>query len=218
MPQTIAILCIDDENLFLDAFRARLEQETDLAVTTASTTDEALDLLNEQYFDVIISDYAMPDMDGLSLLKEIRARGGQSIFVVATAKRLAHIAKDALNTGADYYLQKGADMANEVSRLIDFIRTRVPQKNAEFELVAWARFYNSIVDNGPELICRIKPDGALTFVNEPCVHLFKKPYRQLVQENFFDYVPGSERQEILSYIQALSPENPDCLLLHTVLA
>lgn len=218
MPQTIAILCIDDENLFLDALRARLEQETDLAVTTASTTDEALDLLNEQYFDVIISDYAMPDMDGLSLLKEIRARGGQSIFVVATAKRLAHIAKDALNTGADYYLQKGADMANEVSRLIDFIRTRVPQKNAEFELVAWARFYNSIVDNGPELICRIKPDGALTFVNEPCVHLFKKPYRQLVQENFFDYVPGSERQEILSYIQALSPENPDCLLLHTVLA
>jgi CheY-like chemotaxis protein len=218
MPQTIAILCIDDEPLFLDAFKTRLEQETDLAVTIAQTTAEALELLNQQYFDVIISDYAMPDMDGLSLLREIRARGGQSIFVIATAKRLAHIAKDALNTGADYYLQKGADMANEVSRLIDFIRTRVPQKNAEHELLAWARFYNSVVDNGPEFICRIKPDGALTFVNEPCVHIFKKPYRQLVQENFFDYVPESEHSEILACLEVLTPEKPDCLLLHSVLS
>jgi len=218
MPQTISLLCIDDEPLFLDAFRARLEQEPDITVTTAATSAEALDLLNQQYFDAIIADYAMPDIDGLALLREIRARGGQSIFVVATAKRLAHIARDALNTGADYYLQKGADMADEVSRLIDFLRTRVPQKNAEFELVSWARFYNSIVDNSAELICRIKPGGELTFVNESCVHLFKKSYRQLVQENFFDYVPDAEQEEILGCLHALSPEVPDCLLLHSVLA
>jgi PAS domain S-box-containing protein len=217
MLPTIAILCIDDEPLFLDAFKTRLEQEPDLDVTIAQNPVEALDLLNQQFFDVIISDYSMPDMDGLALLKEIRARGGQSIFVVATAKRLAHIAKDALNTGADYYLQKGVDMASEVSRLIDFLRTRVPQKNAENEMVEWARLYNSIVDNGSELICRINPDGALTFVNEPFVHLFKEPYRLLVQENFFTYVPESEHLEILARIRALSPENPDCLLMHSIL-
>jgi CheY-like chemotaxis protein len=154
MPQTISLLCIDDNPLFLDAFRARLEQEKDLDVTTASTSAEALDLLNRQYFDVIISDYAMPDMDGLALFKEIRARGGQSIFIIATAKRLAHIARDALNTGVDYYLQKGADIKNEFPRLIDFIRTRVSQKNAEHELKTQTRFYNSIVHNGAEFICR----------------------------------------------------------------
>ena len=218
MPQTISLLCIDDEPLFLDAFKARLEQEKDLAVTTALTAADALDVLNRQYFDVIIADYAMPDMDGLALLKEIRARGGQSIFVMATAKRLAHIARDALNTGADYYLQKGADMGNEVARLIDFVRVRVPQKNAEYELIAWARFYNSIVDSGAELICRIKSDGTFTFVNEPCVHLYKKPYRQLVRENFFAFVPDSERSEIFTCIQALSPEKPDCLLQHHIIA
>ncbi len=218
MPQTISLLCIDDEPLFLDAFKARLEQEKDLAVTTALTAADALDMLNRQYFDVIISDYAMPEMDGLSLLKEIRARGGQSIFIMATAKRLAHIARDALNTGADYYLQKGADMANEVARLIDFIRIRVPQKNAEYELISWARFYNSIVDNGAELICRIKNDGTFTFVNEPCVHLYKQPYRQLVRENFFGFIPDSERGEILIHLQTLSPEKPDCLLQHHVIA
>lgn len=217
MPQTISILCIDDEPLFLDAFKSRLEQEPDLSVTVTSTGSEALDLLNQQYFDVIISDYSMPDMDGLSLLREIRARGGQSIFVVATAKTLAHIAKEALNTGADYYLQKGADMANEVSRLIDFVRTRVPQKNAEYEMIAWARFYNSIVDNCDLLICRIKPDGAITFVNDPSVHFFKKPYRQLVQENLFSFIPEGEREEIRTHIASLTPDKPDCLLLHHII-
>ena len=218
MSQAISLLCIDDEPLFLDVFKTRLEQEPDLAVTTAATATDALDLLNRQYFDAIIADYSMPDMDGLSLLREVRSRGGQSVFVVATAKRLAHIARDALNTGADYYLQKGADMADEVPRLIAFLRTRIPQKNAEFELVSWARFYNSVVDNSAELICRIRPGGELTFVNEPCVHLFRKPYRQLVQENFFNYVPTAEREEILGCLRALSPEVPDCLLLHHVLA
>ena len=218
MPQTISLLCIDDNPLFLDAFRARLEQEKDLDVTTASTSAEALDLLNRQYFDVIISDYAMPDMDGLALFKEIRARGGQSIFIIATAKRLAHIARDALNTGVDYYLQKGADIKNEFPRLIDFIRTRVSQKNAEHELKTQTRFYNSIVHNGAEFICRIKPDGTFSFINEPCVNLYKKPSQQLLRENFYSYVPDSERNEILACLQALSPEKPDCLLLHHVIA
>lgn len=204
MPQTISLLCIDDNPLFLDAFRARLEQEKDLDVTTASTSAEALDLLNRQYFDVIISDYAMPDMDGLALFKEIRARGGQSIFIIATAKRLAHIARDALNTGVDYYLQKGADIKNEFPRLIDFIRTRVSQKNAEHELKTQTRFYNSIVHNGAEFICRIKPDGTFSFINEPCVNLYKKPSQQLLRENFYSYVPDSERNEILACLQALS--------------
>lgn len=217
MPQNISLLCIDDEPLFLDAFRARLEQEPDLTVITAASGTEALDLLNQQYFDAIIADYAMPDMDGLALLREIRARGGQSIFVMATAKRLAHIAQEATSTGADYYLQKGADMANEVSRLVDFLRTRVPQKNAEYEMTTWARFYNSIIDNGDLLICRIKPDGTITFANDPCVHFFKKPYRQMVQENFFSYIPENEHGEIRSCLAALSPEHPDCLLLHHVM-
>jgi PAS domain-containing protein len=109
-------------------------------------------------------------------------------------------------------------MGGEVARLVDFIRVRVPQKNAEYELIAWARFYNSIVDSGAELICRIKPDGTFSFVNEPCVHLYKKPYRALVRENFFAFVPDSERAEIFTRIQVLSPEKPDCLLQHHVIS
>jgi len=125
---TISILCVDDEPLFLDAFVQKLERQPGLTVTSASTVSEALDFINTKYFDVIISDYAMPDMDGLSMLQEIRARGCQSIFIVVTAKRLAHIAIDALNCGADYYFQKGTDSAQEITKLVDFIRKSVPER------------------------------------------------------------------------------------------
>ncbi len=183
---------------FFDAFRARLEQEKDLAVTPASTTLEALELLNRRVFrcdhlGLLNAQYGRPR----PVTRKIGHGEADSIFIVATAKRLTHVAKDALNTGADYYLQKGADMANEVSRLIDFIRTGFAEE-CRVQLIAWARFYNSIVDSGAELICRIKPDSALSFVNEPCVHLFKKSYRAGArQENFFTYVPDNERPEIL---------------------
>jgi DNA-binding response OmpR family regulator len=72
----------------------------------------------------------MPDIDGLTLLREARARGCQSLFVIVTGKRLAHIAMDALNDGADFYVQKGPDITKEFSRLIEFINTSVPKKNA----------------------------------------------------------------------------------------
>jgi len=147
-------------------------------------------------------------MDGLSLLREVRSRGGQSVFVVATAKRLAHIARDALNTGADYYLQKGADMADEVPRLIDFLRTRIPQKNAEvragqlgpvLQLVSLTTAPNSSAGSGR--------GGELTFVNEPFVHLFKKNRTASSSRRTFSLRAGlQEREEILGCLRALSPE------------
>ena len=82
--------------------------------------------------DVIISDYAMPEMDGLSLLKGIK-HGEASRSLLWPRQRGSRISHATpWIPGADYYLQKGADMANEVARLIDFIRIRVPQKNAEY--------------------------------------------------------------------------------------
>lgn len=215
-PNTISILCIDDEALFLDAFKQKLEREPGFVVTTALTVADALDRINAQYFDVIISDYAMPDIDGVSLLKEIRARGCQSLFVVVTAKRLAHIAIDALNCGADYYLQKGTETAQEITKLIDFIKTSVPKKTAEHEIAEWEKFYQSVIENQADIICRLNPDGTITFVNEPGVRFFNKSYEDLLEENFFTWIPGDDRNCVTGYLQDLSAIKPDVLLEHRI--
>ena len=218
MPQsnTISILVVDDDPSILDVFRLILEQQPGFIVETLATSREALDLLDTRYFDVIITDFSMPDIDGLTLLRETRARGCQSLFVIVTGKRLAHIAMDALNDGADFYVQKGPDITKEFSRLIEFINTSVPKKNAELEIVEWERFYHSVVESSPDLICRVLPDGSLTYTNESCMHFFKKQYNDMIRENLFSLIPADEKSVVLAQLQNLSAVKPDVLLEHRV--
>ena len=218
MPQsnTISILVVDDDPSILDVFRLILEQQPGFIVETLATSREALDLLDTRYFDVIITDFSMPDIDGLTLLREARARGCQSLFVIVTGKRLAHIAMDALNDGADFYVQKGPDITKEFSRLIEFINTSVPKKNAELEIVEWERFYHSVVESSPDLICRVLPDGSLTYTNESCMHFFKKQYNDMIRENLFSLIPADEKSAVPAQLQNLSAVKPDVLLEHRV--
>lgn len=213
---TVSILCVDDEPLFLDAFIRILEREPGFSVIPASGVTGALELINSRYFDVIISDYAMPDMDGVTLLKEIRARGCQSLFVMMTAKRLAHIAIDAMNAGADYYLQKGADAGPEFTRLTEFIRTQVPERRARRELAEWGQFYQSVIENQTDILCRIAPDGSFRFVSESGIRFFNKQYGELLDTSFFSLVPDEERQILGLRLRNLSALKPDLLVEHRV--
>lgn len=213
---TISILMVDDDPSVLDSFKRVLEREPGFVVQTIASAQEALDLLDTHYFDVIISDYAMPDLDGLALLSEVRARGCQSLFVIVTGKRLAHIAIDALNNGADFYVQKGADTDKEFPRLIEFITTSVPIKRAEQELIEWERFYHSVVESSPDILCRILPDGSLTYTNEAALHFFRKQYNDMIHENLFSLIPAEEKSLVLAQLQNLSAIKPDVLLEHHV--
>ena len=140
MPQsnTISILVVDDDPAVLESFKAVLEKEPGFAVDTISTSSEALEILDTRYFDVIISDYSMPDLDGITLLREARARGCKSLFVIVTGKRLAHIAMDALNSGADFFIQKGPNTAKDLENLIGFIRSHSPEeKSSGSDIAEW---------------------------------------------------------------------------------
>jgi PAS domain S-box-containing protein len=212
----VAVLIVDDDPAVLDSFRDILERESGFSVTTLHTGADALNYLDTHYFDVIMADYSMPDMDGIALLREVRARGCRSLFVIITGKRLAHIAMDALNNGADYYVQKGVDTAREFRQVIDFIKKRVPQKNAEQELIEWERFYHSVVENDPDLICRIQPDGSFTYMNETGVHFFRKDYSEIIGQKLFSFIPADERSPILSALQNLSAVKPDLLIEHRI--
>ena len=213
---TISVLLIDDDASVLESCKGILEQEPGFSVVTRSRGNDALELLETRNFDVIISDYSMPDIDGIALLREVRTRGCRSLFVILTGKRFAHIAMDALNGGADFYIQKGAGTAREFSRLIEFIKEGVPRKNAEQELIAWERFYHSVVESDPDLVCRLLPDGSFTYVNEAGTRFFNKPYNDLIGKNLFALIPDDENSAVLARLQNIVAERSNLLLEHHI--
>jgi PAS domain S-box-containing protein len=130
----IHILLIDDEPTLLDLGIIFLKEQGGFEVTSASKVSYALSLLDTQIFDAIVSDYQMPEMDGLSLLTLLREQGNDTPFIIFTGKGREEVAMQALNCGADFYIQKAGDPKSEFADLESKIRYAVYRKRAEKEL------------------------------------------------------------------------------------
>ncbi len=105
------VLFVDDDSAIREQTKIFLERENDrLAVETASSADKALGLLEENNYDAIVSDYQMPGTDGLEFLEIVREERNSDIpFIIFTGKGREEVAMEALNLGADRYLQKGGN-------------------------------------------------------------------------------------------------------------
>jgi len=99
-------LHVDDDVSFLDTAKQILEQLGACQVESVSSVEEAYVRIKKKEFDVIISDYQIPIKDGLQFLKELRNSDNNIPFIVFTGKGREEEAIEALNLGADYYINK----------------------------------------------------------------------------------------------------------------
>ena len=122
MDPPIRVLCVDDEKSFLELARIMLEGSGEMHIETATSGRDALEMLSRARYDVILADYMMPGMDGIELLKALRERGDETPYIVFTGKGREAVAMDALNSGADLYIQKGTDIRAQFTELLMMIR------------------------------------------------------------------------------------------------
>lgn len=122
MNPPIRVLCVDDERSFLELARIMLDRYGEMHIETASSGKEALEVLSRERFDVILADYVMPGMNGIELLRALRGRGDETPYIVFTGKGRESVAMDALNSGADLYIQKGTDTRAQFTELLMMIR------------------------------------------------------------------------------------------------
>ena len=112
------ILVVDDDPCFLHVL-ARILKTADFQVCCAADASEGLRNLHERPIDVVISDMRMPECDGLHFVQQIRATDNQVPVIILTAYDELDTYLEALNAGANEYLQKPV----ETEELLRTVRT-----------------------------------------------------------------------------------------------
>jgi PAS domain S-box-containing protein len=215
-PGLISILCVDDEPQLLEVIKKFFEREPGFSVKTCTTSKDALELLNTLEFDAIISDYSLPDRDGISLLREIRSRGFSALFIIITGKHRAQVAIDALNNGADYYVQKGGGIVEDIPQLAEFISKGVGKIRANQALLESDKIYRSIIENHPDLLSRFSPQGDLCFVNKSFTDFIGMQNNECIGSNFLSLIPQDEHKQIQEILRNLTPIKSSILVEHKI--
>jgi len=161
----ISILLVDDQKVLLEITRLFLEKGGDIAVDTALSAQEALTMLSMKKYDAIVSDYEMPTMDGIEFLKIIKKESMEKPFIIFTGRSREEIVIEALNSGADFYLQKGADPKVQFAELKNMIHQAVMRKRVEEALLQSETNYRTLVESTEDSIYMVDRNGRYLFMN-----------------------------------------------------
>ena len=165
MAETHRILYVDDEPGLLEIARLFLEVTGDFSVVTVESATGAIDLLKTDQFDAIISDYQMPVMDGIELLKAVRASGNTIPFIIFTGKGREEIVIQALNEGADFYIQKGGEPESQFIELGHIVKVAVEQSTAKERFQKSEERFRLIFDSSTDSLYSYDRSGRFTSVN-----------------------------------------------------
>ena len=155
MTDQIRVLYVDDEPSLLDIGKLFLERLGDFTVTIASGVLEAINILQSESFDAIISDYQMPEVDGIKFLSEVRERYGEIPFVLYTGVDREEILIRAINAGINFYVQKGGDPEPQFAELLHIITQAVISKRTEQALVECEGRYRMLKEKFTDVQNRI---------------------------------------------------------------
>jgi len=101
MEENIKILCVDDEPNVLNSLR-RLFLDEAYVVITAASAREGLEILNNERIQIVISDYRMPNMNGVEFLKEVYAHWPDTVRIVLSGYADTASIVSAINEGQVY--------------------------------------------------------------------------------------------------------------------
>lgn len=129
MPDTILI--VDDETDLLNGLKRTISMEIDSRVLLAENSADALDIIEKEFVDLVLSDISMPGLDGMQLLTAVKQLDPTITVVIMTAYGTIERAVEAIKAGAYDFIQKPFDE----NRLIHVLnkgleRNRLVRENA----------------------------------------------------------------------------------------
>ena len=199
----ISVLYVDDEPNLLDIAKRFLERAGEFRVGISTSAQEALDSHSIQSYDAIVADYQMPGMDGIAFLKVVRERFGDIPFILFTGRGREEVVIEAINNGADFYLQKGGDPKSQFAELAHKIRQAVARRQAEQSLHDSERRLSDIIDFLPDATFAIDRSGHVIAWNRAIEEMTGVPSGDMLGKGNYEYaIPfyGKKRPILIDLI------------------
>jgi PAS domain S-box-containing protein len=181
------ILYVDDEPGLLEIGKFFLEENGQFIVDTITSASAALTLLDTKTYNAIISDYEMPKMNGIEFLKTIRSSGNAIPFILFTGRGREDVVIQALNEGADFYLQKGGEPVSLFTELAHQIRQAVQQRQAEASIRDHERHEAEILNFLPDATFAIDNTGTVIAWNHAMEKMTGIKPSEILGKNNYEY-------------------------------
>ncbi|MFH0966922.1 MAG: PAS domain S-box protein, partial [Methanobacteriota archaeon] len=185
----IHILYVDDDHEMSLFFKTYMKMIHGFEVTSVASGREAVSLLSgNHHCDIIISDYHMPGMNGIDLLKETRKLHSPIPFILFTGKGREEVVMEAINNGAAFYLQKGGDSRTLFAELTHKIRQAVGKQHAESALRESEEKFRLLFESARDAIL-ITKNGIIADCNQQASVFFRGDPQALIGMAIEDLSP-----------------------------
>jgi PAS domain S-box-containing protein len=192
----IRVLYVDDEPDLLKVAKLFLERSNEIVVDTLDSPVRGLETMELGVYSVIVSDYLMPDMDGIEFLKRIRARYGDIPFILFTGRGREEVVIDAINYGADFYIQKGGDPKAQFAELGHKIRQVVRRSSAEGLMQQSDSWLQSIFRYSDDMITLANRDGAIIYTSPAAERILGYSSTFLIGKNHVGFVHPDDADRV----------------------
>jgi PAS domain S-box-containing protein len=212
----ISVVYIDDYEELCELTAVGLEEASDrLSVTKVTDPTVATESLLD--YDCIVSDYEMPERDGLELLRQVRVLDDDIPFILYTGEGSEDVASDAIELDVTDYLTKSGGserftrLAHRVESVVDARRaTEAAQQTREQAADAIERErarFRALIEHSPAATGVLDTSGTFEYVSPSIERITGHAPRDLVGESAFDYVHEEDRERLVTEFQRCL-ENP----------
>ncbi|MEO5340425.1 MAG: diguanylate cyclase [Magnetococcus sp. MYC-9] len=194
LSRTIRILLVDDQAITGRLLKRMMGQEPDMHLTTCTDPRTAVQMARAQDPAVILLDFIMPELDGLTLLKQFRTLQpfAHTPIILLSAQEQAEGKAQAFRDGANDYLVKLPEAVEMLARLryhAEGYFNRIKNQRAQQALMESEQRFRMVTQSISEAIVSVCVDGMVHFWNRGAENIFGYTAHEIFDRSFTQLIP-----------------------------
>ncbi len=209
--EEINVLLVDDELDILEQSKIILKEKDDrFVIHTSNNVDDALELIENKNIDVVVSDYRMPEKDGIEFLRILREKKDNEIpFILFTGKGWEEVAMKALNLGANKYIWKKEELnlydrtEGEPIQQYDILANEIVDEVEKYENKKTMEIMRKTIEKAKDGIFWVTPEGKILYGNQRVRNKLGYDQKEIQSLSISDIDPEFQEEKRENYWKKL---------------